>query len=293
MVVNKIRVDYHFHPNFSLLIPFVGEFLSKRIAKKIWEAFKKNNLDVVLVTEHVYKCPKRSFEILEETRPKDAITTIIPGIEVLTKEGTDMIVFSKKKQDVYSQQSLLSPWKLTVKEVVELLKKEKNILGIVAHPFTPGGTSMIRNNGEKATKEAVRELGFIEGHNCTFTHSARIFRKFKLNKIFKKKYQQMEEASHVPEEFLKEARVITTGSDAHHIWEIGDCCEIDAPRKQDLDYLFKIITTINGRVVIKKRAGIICFIKYIFGLGTYAFESTRKIIRLYSIEKPIQKQNWQ
>lgn len=40
-----VRVDYHFHPNLPLIVPFLGKYLCKRKAEKIWRAFEQHQLD--------------------------------------------------------------------------------------------------------------------------------------------------------------------------------------------------------------------------------------------------------
>ena len=85
--MKKIRVDYHFHPNLPTHWPFFKRYLCNIKARAIWKAFEKNNLDVVLIADHVYRNPKTQFEILRSQKPKNAKTIIIPAIEYLTMEG--------------------------------------------------------------------------------------------------------------------------------------------------------------------------------------------------------------
>lgn len=260
----QVRVDYHFHPNFTFSLPWH----SKRKAKKIWKEFGKNNLNAVLIAEHSYKKPKKSFELLEKTKPKSTKTTLIPAVEVLTKEGTDIIAFAKRPDQIYSNTYLLKPWKLSTEQVIRIIKNDKNLYGIVVHPYTPGTTSMIRNLSEDLTIKAIKELRFVEGHNYSFSNSTELFKNLKLNKLLKSKYEQMKKTLNAPGKLTKEAKIITTGSDAHHLWGIGDCTEIETNKPKNLDELFKIITTIPGKPFLKKKSKIRC----LFSWPTYIFE---------------------
>jgi hypothetical protein len=40
-----IKVDFHFHPNFT----YTSAYLSKRRAKQIWRKFSEHGLDAVVV----------------------------------------------------------------------------------------------------------------------------------------------------------------------------------------------------------------------------------------------------
>lgn len=133
----KIKVDYHFHPNLPLFLPFFKAYLSNKRARAIWNEFTKHKLDAVLISEHAYKNPRKTFEILEKNKPKNAKTQIIPAIEVLTKESTDVIVFAKNKKDIYYYPELLTPRGLSMKELVSLINKDPLLYGIVVHPYTP------------------------------------------------------------------------------------------------------------------------------------------------------------
>ncbi|MFA7685808.1 MAG: hypothetical protein WCX95_03335 [Candidatus Gracilibacteria bacterium] len=276
----QIKVDYHFHPNFPLFIPFLGRSLANKRARAIWKAFEKNKMDVVLITEHSYKHPKKSFEILELNKPRNAKTLIVPGIEVLTKEGTDLIVFSKNKQDVYSYSELLIPWKLKMAEVVKMISQKDSLKGIVVHLYTPGATGIIKNNGIEEAKKAIKQLGFVEFYNCSFTALIQLFDSLRLNKILKKKYVQMINTATAPNELCYENTIVTGGSDAHHPSEIGDYMEIECDNAKNF---FDIITTKSGKIIRRK--------KYILTLipntVTVSREWLMKKLHLYTVDKPL------
>jgi hypothetical protein len=276
----QIKVDYHFHPNFPLFIPFFGEYLANKKAKAIWKAFTEKSLDAVLITEHAYKNPKTSFEILEKNKPKNAKTLIIPGVEALTKEGTDIIVFAKNKKEIYCHKSLMTPWKLKTLELVKLVKKHPSLYGIVVHPYTPGTTGIVHNNGIEVTRKAIKELGFVELYNCSFTALIRLFNILGLNKILKKKHSQMINTANAPEALRNKNTIITGGSDAHHVKEIGDYIGIDANNKKNI---FDIITERSGKITRMEKS-ISALISNAF---TVSREWLMKNLHLYTIDKPI------
>jgi len=281
--MKQIKVDYHFHPNLALYMPVFRRILSGQKAKAIWKSFKKNDLSVVVITEHAYKHPKKSFEILEANKPQDATTLILPGIEVLTKEGTDMIVFAKDKNDIYCHQKLLTPWELTTAELIEFIKNHPKLRGIVTHPYTPGATGILNNNGLELTKIAIKEMKLLEVHNCAMITLRKLFELTKLNKILKRKYARVVNTENAPRELIQEDTVITGGSDAHHVYEIGDYMEINMEYINNTDYLFDAITKRSGKIVAKQKS----MITLIPNALTVSKEFFMKKLRLYTIDKHI------
>lgn len=279
---NRIHVDYHFHPNFIFSIPFHAE----RKARKIWKAFAKNKLDAVIISEHSYKYPKKSFEIMQGFKPKNAATTLIPGIEILTKEHTEILVFAKSAEYLYSHEELLTPEYLSMNKVIKFIKKDKELYGIVVHPHHPGTTSIVRKHGEDFTKKAIKELGYVEAHNCGYYNPLRMLKRIRIDKIWKNKIKQMELTLNAPKNLTKYAKVITIGSDAHFSWDIGACAEIEGEKSASYDKLFEIITTKTGKPHFKRKSNF----KYIVHFPTYFFEWViKKIKYLHSKERPFRR----
>jgi phosphatidylglycerophosphate synthase len=241
---HKIKVDYHFHPNLPIFIPVFQKWLRPWKAHAVWKGFKDHNLDVVFITEHSYKSPKLSFEILEKHRPKNAKALLIPAVEALTKEGIDILVFSKNKRDIYSQKRLLCPYEMTMDEVVELITKNKKLHGIVVHPFTPGTTSIVDHLGEKKTKEIIEKLKMVEIHNYSFASLQKWMKKFGLNKIFKKLHKKIGNTTKVPARIIPKNTILTGGSDAHQVSVMGDYMEIEIEKGEDL---FEVVTKKTGK----------------------------------------------
>lgn len=265
-----IRADYHFHPNFN----FESRRSREQRAHDIWRAFELHELSLVLVTEHSYKSPKLSFELLAKHRPEGAKCHIVPGVELLTKEGVDMIAFSLEADYLYAQTDLLTPWKLTVEETVSHIANDPKLYGIVVHPHTPGATSIVRTCGKERSINAIRTLGFIEKHNCAFRLLRPLLEGTGAKHINKAKYQQVLDTQTAPEYLTKEAKILTVGSDAHDPVEIGDCAVIDKPYKDDYKYLFEMAITNSGELKEGNEAPLSSFIT---SMGTVFSEAVTKM----------------
>lgn len=274
-----IKVDYHFHPNLI----FFSKILSNKRSKKIWKSFSKHNLDVVFVSEHVYNRPRSSYDILLANKPLNSTTYIVPAIEYLTKEGVDVIVFSKKPEEIYSHKKLLEPYLLSVSELVDFIISKSELYGIVVHPHTPGTTSIVRKCENDITCLALRKLGFLEVYNGALSVTKKIIEKTGLKFIFKNKYNQIVDSINTPDYLKTEARMFTGGSDAHYLFDLGDCMHIDAEKRGDYDYLFEVATNKSGIPYIDDNKKILGLIPNSF---TVAKEWLIKNLKLYKIDKP-------
>lgn len=253
MEATGVRVDYHFHPNFPLGLPLFGRFLSRRKARRIWRAFSQHGLHLIFVSEHVYKRPRRAYEFLQEHRPGDAKTHLVPAVEYLTSEGVDIIAFAEKPEHIYCHRELLIPWKLSTAEVVRMVLGDAHLQGIVVHPCTPGATSILRKCGKECTLRAIGDLGFLEMHNCSNAVLQELLAVLKLEKLLPTKYQQIVETKHAPSYLCVDGAVCTGGSDAHFVWEIGDCMEISAEHVGDFSSLFALATSKSGSFSERER----------------------------------------
>jgi hypothetical protein len=282
--MHKIRVDYHFHPNFHLSTPLIGKFLTNSKARRIWKAFEKHNLDIVLISEHAFKQPKTSFEILEKHKPANAKTQIFPAIEAVTKLGTDILVFAKESSRIYSKKQLLTPYFFTVQQLTDFINADPGLYGIVVHPYTLGTTGIMRNNGKKQAIKTICALNMVEEHNAATIASIKILKALKLNNILKTKYSRIKKTRDLPSEISKQARIKTSGSDAHHLGAIGSYAEIEIPDSTTPDSYFNIITTKSGKFIPKKTLSFYTFIRTML---TNLCEGIMRRLKLYKIDKPI------
>jgi len=146
-----MRIDCHFHPNFS----FFSKFLIKSKAKKIFKQFTKHKLDAVIVTEHVFKKPYQSFKRLKQLQPKDSKTMLIPGVEAVTKEGIDVIVFSATEY-IYEKKEIMTTWCLSIKDLLKQVSQDKNLHAIIPHPFLPNQQGLFKAIGYKEAKKFLK-----------------------------------------------------------------------------------------------------------------------------------------
>src|SRR3989339_234840 len=284
MAAGCLRVDYHFHPNFPLGVPLLGHFLSRRKARRIWRAFSRHGLHLIFVSEHVYKRPRRAYEFLQAQRPGEAGTHLVPAVEYLTSEGVDIIVFAEKPEHIYCHRDLLTPWKLSAAAVVQTVLDDAHLQGIVVHPCTPGATSILRKCGKEFTLRAIGDLGFLEVHNCSNAVLQEVFTVLKLEKLLHTKYQQIVETKHAPSYLRVDGAVCTGGSDAHFVWEIGDCMEISVEHSGDFSSLFALAVSRSGSFRERER-------RYkralpLSGL-TVLYEWLLKKTHLYTVDEPL------
>jgi hypothetical protein len=234
-----IRVDSHFHPNFAFFLP---EALIRRHARKIWETFKKRRLDVVFVSEHAFKSPRRSFETLEKYRPKNARTLLVPAIEVLTKEGVDMIVFSKDRT-VFTRKELLTPYRLTIEQVVAYVRKDPRLFGAVVHPYAPSKSAIMNHRSARETMTDMRKLGFAEEFNTSLVPLRHTLSNFRLTRLLKRFVLRLNRTIRLPATLTPQGIIALGGSDAHHAWDIGSCLLVRAPRARGYADAFRKITS--------------------------------------------------
>ncbi|MBN1645936.1 hypothetical protein JW868_02760 [Candidatus Woesearchaeota archaeon] len=49
----ELRVDHHFHPNLSRF-----DYPARKKCRRVWKEFKKNGINAVICTEHIYRNPR-------------------------------------------------------------------------------------------------------------------------------------------------------------------------------------------------------------------------------------------
>ncbi|MDP3970960.1 MAG: hypothetical protein Q8P90_04650 [bacterium] len=274
--MKKILVDYHFHPNLSK-----NDNWARHKCKAIWHEFVAKKMDVVVITEHVFKNPARAFRLLQETKPKDTTTLIFPGIEALTKEGVDFIVFAKDTT-IYDHQKIMVPKQLDVFEMINYLKKYPSLFGSIAHPYGLGNSGIIHQIGLEKSLAAINLLGGVEVSNVCFRGSQKFFDYFKLSKIFKEKRQRSEWVSKFPNKFydINKMNLITGGSDAHVIVEIGSGLKVPIKNKATRSEIFKAISH-NKSTTVKETDERLYLWLGLYKIYSVILESLTKALRLY------------
>lgn len=210
-------VDYHFHPNLSK-----HDYFAKRKCRDIWRQFARHGMNVVVITEHVFKNPPRAYRLLCETRPLNATTTIFPGIEALTSDGIDLIVFAQDER-LFSHRPLMVPKQLNLIDMIRYVKAQPDLAGSLAHPALLGHSGSERQIGKTRTIAAIRELGRVEVANACFKGSKLLLDILQLDHLIKGTRAMMQRTSQLPKDYydFPEVEFYTGGSDAHVIVEIG------------------------------------------------------------------------
>ncbi len=272
----KLLTDYHFHPNLSK-----SDYRAYRKARMLWQRFAEKQVDVVVITEHVFKNPERAYRIMEETRPDDATTIIFPGIEGLTAEGVDFIIFTKDTS-IYEHQKLMVPKQLDVFGMITYVQKYDHLFASIAHPFSPGHSGLVNHIGLEAGKRAVNELGAMEISNPCFRGLIRVMDVTRFSLIKKRQRKWMDMTRQVPEDFFDASKIqlYTGGSDAHVIVEIGSGLLVPHDGELTHDNIFNTITH-NTSTEFQETDEPIYFWLGLYKSYSVAIESLTKAFRLY------------
>lgn len=236
----KIRIDYHFHPNLPK-----NEDKANKKCEKILDQFCKKKINTVIVTEHAYKNPKRAFNLLKKQSSKSLFC--FPGIECVTKEGIDIIVFSKNEK-IYEYEEL-KEFKLSYLNLIEFIKTKHDLYAFVTHPHTLGLTSVINKLGTNAYHKSVNQLNAVEISNGAFDNLFFLTKLFPFKLLLKSRLESIKKTKTLPtSEYPKTINFLAAGSDAHHIEDIGNYYEITT-KALDLNEedVFKILTTNKGK----------------------------------------------
>jgi len=228
MMRRQLFADYHFHPNFH----FSSQRRTARRADKIWEALRWHGLDVVVVSEHAWKRPEETFQLLESKRPPGCDIVLLPGVEVLTREGLDVVVFGNF-QGWYRNPTLaplLRPYGIGIEEVLRIVGGERQRLaGFLPHPYTRGTTGTVEFFGRDLAVDLAGRLGGVEASNNCYHDTLSLTRRFGA-RILPSTFERMHLTARLDEPFLDSLRhaFIAHGSDAHFPEEIGYGCLVDA-----------------------------------------------------------------
>jgi hypothetical protein len=242
---HQLFVDYHFHPNFRF-----GRRAAKR-ALRIWKAFEEHDLGVVVVSEHAWKKPRESFELLESLRPPGAKTVLLPGVEVLTREGLDIVVFAQDSSWYQNPElaPLLDPYGLGVEESIELVSSEPGMAAFLPHPYTRGTTGAVEYFGEEIAASLVSRLGGVEVSNNCYDDCLKIIGRL-CSRVLPDTHRRMSLTQQIADEFLASsgAGFFAHGSDAHFPDELGYGClmTVGAPPANQVE-AFDLMTRHLGR----------------------------------------------
>jgi len=238
------RINAHFHPNF-------GRLGVRRKAEKIWQKFAQYELDVVIVTEHAFKNPRRACELLALYRPPEARTRLIWGVEALTKEGIDVIVFAAGAE-LFSHAAIVHPYELSLLELLELVAGDEQLCAIIPHPYAPSKSAVSHHFSAAEMQLLSSRCGAVEKHNATFVAMQTLFERFSvLGKKGRKIRPQLREhfanTTEAPVACYAAGTTLFAGGDEHHAGDIGSYLEIAAPElPQDEHELVRFLANFRG-----------------------------------------------
>ena len=226
------RINTHFHPNF-------GKF-AKRKAKKIWQKFAETKLDVVIVTEHAFRNPVRACKLLEYYKPENAKTRLIFGVEALTKEGIDVIVFAAGEY-IFSQDDILKPYQLSFQELMTRVEQDIKLHMIITHPYIPSKSALCRHVSDQEIQELIAQCNVVEKYNAAFlalqqglSHSPR-WKKIASKMIKPSVHREIQNSMNLPTENISETVTCLGGGDEHHVRDIGSYLEVPLSEIPDTD----------------------------------------------------------
>lgn len=215
-----IRADYHFHPNLSK-----KHFSAIRKVKNIYKKCAELGINCLLITEHSYKKPRRAFDYMKKLKPDNFY--IFPGLEYVTRDKIDIIIFSASER-IYDYPELKS-FRLNYEELVDFVCSKPDLQAFVTHPFTLGGTGVVKRKGIYFTQKMINKLGAVEICYTAFSSLKQLVRKLPASRnFFKSSVYKIGLNEFLPQEFYPEKlKFVAVGSDAHHVKQIGNFCEIE------------------------------------------------------------------
>ena len=180
--------------------------------------------------------------MMMKTKPKDYFC--VPGMEYITKEGIDVVVFSDL-DDIYDF-SELQPFQLSYFDFINFVSSRNNMAAFVTHPYTIGLTSVINKLGQEAYSAALNSLNAVEISNGAFDNLYFLINKFPFKHIFRSKVDMVNKTRELPiEDYPEKIKIFAAGSDAHHVENIGNCYEMEYNINLK-EPIFKIITSNLG-----------------------------------------------
>lgn len=269
-------VDYHFHPNLSK-----HDYFAKRKCREIWRQFARHGMNVVIVTEHVFKNPMRAYRLLLAARPADASTIIFPGIEALTSEGIDVIVFAET-ESLFTHRALMVPKQLSLMEMIRYVTTHSELVGSLAHPALLGHSGSERQIGKVRTIAAIRALGRVEVANACFKGSKLLLDVLQLDHVLKSTRAMMQRTSQLPQDYydFPEVEFFTGGSDAHVVVEIGSGLHVPDVPPDDRAAVFTAVSQNRSSTFLETKVQLRPYLA-LYKMYSVAKEALIKAFRLY------------
>ena len=212
----RIKIDMHVHAALPK-----SEAKAKKKVQAFWEEIKKAGISVIISAEHCYKNPERAFNVFASNCPKGCV--VLPGSEILSKEGIDIVVFHKDSS-IFKEKKLLEPFGMEVNRIIDYLNK-KGYAYFIPHLFTLGGTSIFKIGKQKALK-MMKKAKSVEVHNTSFSGAKFCLKQTGVCRVFNDLYKRMENVENLPQPYWKSVKFVSGGSDAHTPQSIGSYLSI-------------------------------------------------------------------
>lgn len=247
----ELFVDYHFHPNFNFRSRRIG-----RRSRRIWDAFERAELDIVICSEHCWKRPADSYHRLIDARPDEAQTMVLPGVEILTTEGIDIVVFGHCPswyEDTHLGECL-EPFSTPLSEVIDRVVDSHDASGFIPHPYTAGQTGVIKHFGREGSRDLAAKLGAIETSNNAFADTLS-FTNWLGPKMFPKTQEKMILTQQLDDNFADDLDLnfVAVGSDAHCPREIGYGVHLEVDSKpESAEEAFRAMMTNQNAIGVDK-----------------------------------------
>ena len=241
-----MRIDCHFHPNFS----FLNCKGIKQKSKKIFDKFNQHKIDAVIVTEHVFKKPYQAFQKLKKNQPSSSKTLLIPGVEAVTKEGIDVIIFSACEY-VYTQKDIMKTWGLPIKNLLEKVANDPRLNAIIPHPFLGSNQGIVKNIGLEEFKKLLPKIDLVEKHNACFNSLIDYLNSINFKDICTPLIDSLKKTQSA--HGILDSHIFSGGSDAHHTWNIGSHLKLMTDKaKSNQEAITKLLSDVEREMVFIK-----------------------------------------
>lgn len=165
MEPKTVRFDAHFHPQTSRfgLRKKLGLSIEKRL-EKWWKAFRNSNIQVIVSTEHAYVNPAEGYYLMRNSKPEDYGAVVVPGLEAVSKEGIDVLVWSRD-ESIFEDKEVMVPFTKSVGELVDIVSGNENYQGCIPHSFGITPSAAYPKISAEEISRLSAKLGVVEAYN--------------------------------------------------------------------------------------------------------------------------------
>lgn len=215
----QIKIDCHFHPGLPR-----NEEQALIKCQGWWQALHRQGINGVLVTEHIFKNPKSAYILMVKTRPAHCF--VFPGLEYLTRDGLDLIIFSDSP-DFYDfpelRRNTLDFW-----STLEFVK-QRGLFAFLPHPYSIADSAVIKARGKNFYKRALAKLGAVEVVNTGYDELLWVLDRTILRSVFNQTVANLKKTRRLPQaDYPTRPKFLVAGSDAHSFETLGSYVAMDS-----------------------------------------------------------------